>query len=279
MSRPKKLTNIAVEEVSIVDEPATRRQFMFWKAADAAASSAFEKKFKSLRVEFESDGTAEGSSLSINGKAIADMESFTLSAAPGGESVNLYCVYTQGAAESADGFKPSHTYALYKALNEEAANVSVAKAANHIDPDDISTVQAYMDELPPQLRRSVENLIGAAQASPGEPVAKEEGATVPEQVTQDGVVPPAPTVDLTEVTSKLDKLVEAMGAVAGKVTALETTDKQRQAAADQAAKEAAQHEAAVAAGDEVKFETEDDALAAIAAEANEDAVKEADEAP
>ena len=38
-------------------------------------------------------------------------------------------------------------------------------------------------------------------------------------------------------------------------------------------------EAAVAAGDEVKFETEDDALAAIAAEANEDAVKEADEAP
>ena len=280
MPRPKKLTDIDVEEVSIVDEPATGRPFMFWKAANGKSGSAFEKKFKQLAVAFESGGTVEGSSLTINGKAIGDLQAFTLSAAPMGEAMNLYCAYTQGGENTSGDFTPSHTYTLSKALGDAPVDTSTAKVAKRVNKDDISTVQAYLTELPPQLRRSVENLIGAAQASEGEPIVKEEATTVPEQTTQDGVVKPAlaPAVDLTEVTGMLGKLTEAVGTMAEKVNALETADKQRQEAIAQAAKETAQHADAVAAGDEVEFESEDDALAAIAAEANEEAVKDADDA-
>jgi len=365
MAKPKKLTNIVVKEISLVDEPATRREFMFWKSAGDEAESAFEKKFKSLRVEFDSDGTTEGSSLSINGKDIGELITFTLSAAPCGEAMSLYCTYTRGEeGESRDGFSPSHTYLLSKALGMEEdeqpmekavwttayvndlpdsaflyvepggkkdadgrtvprslrhfpvkdaggkvdlphlrnaiaripqskipagkksalqararrmLEAARAKVSKGIDPDDIDTLLAYEDELPPTLRRSMKNVIGAVQEM-GEPIEKEEEETVLEPETPDGNGQPAPTVDLSGVAGKLDEVLGAVGAVAERVTAIETADRQRQEATEQAAKEAAEHEAAVEAGDEVKFDSEEDALAVIAAEANEEAVKEAEEA-
>ncbi|HUX01420.1 MAG TPA: hypothetical protein VMY35_10625 [Phycisphaerae bacterium] len=273
--KPTKLKNISVDEVSIVDEPATRRRFMFWKSADGGQDSAFEKQFKSLDVAFKSDGTAGGSSLEINGKAISELDSITLSAAPVGESMSIYCAYTQGAkGQTAGGFRPTYTYTLSKA--DHAVPAGTAPLSKRLDPEDVNTVQAYINELPPRLRRSVENLVGAVQ-SLDEPIAKEEeGVTVPEPKTQDGEVPPAPpAVDLTGVTEKLDKLTEAMGAIAEKVTAIETADKDRQAAIEQAAKDAAEHAAAVGTGEEIEFESEDEANAAVAAEAHKEAVEEA----
>ena len=277
--KPTKLKNISVDEVSIVDEPATGRPFMFWKSAGDTPESAFEKKFKSLKVEFNSDGTTEGSLLKINGKDIGELRGLTLSAGPMGDTMSLYCSYTQGSeGDPKGGFEPSHTYTLSKA---DAGGVAKGESlSKQVDPDDISTLQAYMGELPPQLRRSMENLIGAVQ-SQGEPIEKEEEKTVPETKTQDGQEPQAVPVDLTGVTEKLDKLTEAVGAVAEKVTVLDTAETQRREAAEQAAKAAEQavkeadgHEAAVEAGDEVVFDSEDDAIAAAA---NDEAIKDAEE--
>ena len=284
MAKSRKLKNIEVKEVSLVDDPATRRDFMFWKSADGPPDSPLtdlEKKFTSLRIAFESDGSEEGTALTINGSRISELSSFTLSAAPmGGGSMNLYCNYTQGArGERSDGFKPTYTYTLAKALGMAPVAGPISK---RLEPGDIENVMLYVNELPPQLRKSVENLIGAVQDL-GEPIEKEEEQTVPDSANQDGKkvetpVAAAAQVDLSGVMDALGKITGAVSTLTEKVGAMEAADKAAKDAAAATAAEAAGHDAAVTAGDEVKFESEDDALAAIAAEASQEAVEEAEAA-
>lgn len=108
------LSKIDVSEVSLVDRPANNLPFLFWKSGDGE-SSVFEKQFKSLDVGFKTDGSGEGSSLAINGKIINELQSFTLSVSPMGDSIGLYCSYTQGAKnQTVDGFRPTYTYSLSK---------------------------------------------------------------------------------------------------------------------------------------------------------------------
>jgi len=324
LPKSRKLKNIEVKEVSLVDDPATRRDFMFWKSADGPPDSPLtdlEKKFTSLRIAFESDGSGEGTALTINGSRISELSSFTLSAAPmGGGSMNLYCNYTQGArGERSDGFKPTYTYTLAKALGvvaemekvirhegdkwvlytsdgkkklgmfdteEEALAqeraIHARQASKRLEPGDLENVQAYLNDLPPQLRKSVENMVGAVQEM-GEPIEKEEEQTVPDPTNQDGKKMEAPVaaaaqVDLSGVMDALGKITGAVGTLTEKVGAMEAADKAAKDAAAATAAEAAGHDAAVTAGDEVKFESEDDALAAIAAEASQEAVDEAEAA-
>ncbi len=294
---------------------------MFFKSeGDPAADPPIdlEKQFKSLRVAFESDGTAEGTKLQVNGQAVGEMAGFTLSASPLGDRMNLYCSYTQGArGDSSDGFKPVYTYTLAKSLGvgEDGPDVDIEKVLRHeggkwvlytrdgkkklgtfdtkdealaqeraiyankhkrLDPGDLENVQAYMGDLPPQLRRSVENLIGAVQVM-DEPIEKEEGQTVPDPTNQDGVVKPAAAgVDLSGVMDALKQVTGVVASLNDKVSAMEAADKARRDAVDRATADAAAHEAAVAAGEEVKFDSEDDALATIAAEANQEAIAEAE---
>ena len=109
------LSKIDVTEVSLVDRPANNLPFLFWKNGDEDSGSAFEKAFKSLDVSFKTDGSVDGSSLAINGKTISELQSVTLSASPMGDSMSLYCSYTQGAKNSTvDGFRPTYTYSLSK---------------------------------------------------------------------------------------------------------------------------------------------------------------------
>jgi len=108
------LSKIDVTEVSLVDRPANQTSFLFWKSGEGE-QSAFEKQFKSLKVEFETDGSGEGSSLAINGKTITALQGFTLSASPMGDNMGIYCSYTQGAKNATvDGFVPTYTYSLSK---------------------------------------------------------------------------------------------------------------------------------------------------------------------
>jgi len=112
MSQPKqRLFNIKPDEVSFVKKPATGRPFLLCKADGTK-----------LAVQFESDGTVEGTSIVINGEKLKDASSFYLSydsliTCSGSTGPNLNCSYSK-VVEIEDGFQRTESYVLARTKGE-----------------------------------------------------------------------------------------------------------------------------------------------------------------
>ena len=282
MARSRKLKNIRVEEVSLVDKPANQRPFMFVKSDstltdDDPTPTDIEKKFKDMDLSIKSDGTVNGTTIKLNGREIADVRGFMLSLMPVGEEMSIYSEYTvERKGQTTDGFQATATYRLSKADDDPEA------IAKKVDNGDITNIEAYLEDLPTSVRQSVQNLIGAVQK---EAPTKTEEQTMPEiqdgktqeQQTKETPKPEAPVVDTKAIASAVvAQLTEAGVSADGiKNAVLEQIAADRKAANDAAAEEAKAHADAVAAGDEVEFASEEEMLAALAAEANQEALDEA----
>jgi hypothetical protein len=87
-------------------------------APDEAEPTGGEKQFKSLSVAFDTDGTFAGTTLTVNGKTVTELQQFGLQCSKvGKDTIGLFCSYTQGSktGDTGDGFKPTYTYSLSKA--------------------------------------------------------------------------------------------------------------------------------------------------------------------
>lgn len=103
------LLKIQIEEVSVVDAPANQRKFLFFKSDLKKAAADFS---------VQSDGTTEGTSITVNGKTLEDLKSFQFSYYKPDADEEMYfdpvsLSFTLTTANE-NGFKTSETYELAK---------------------------------------------------------------------------------------------------------------------------------------------------------------------
>jgi len=112
MAKVKNLKDIKINEVSMVDLPANKLPFLFFKQKDGNRVASISKK--KLNIEIESDGTTKGTTVSIDGKSLGKLRDFSFSfwsTAKGGEPVS--CSYSK-VVEDEGGFKRTETFYLTK---------------------------------------------------------------------------------------------------------------------------------------------------------------------
>ena len=118
MAKNKKvrvLTDLDLEEVSLVGKAANQRKFLFVK--DAGGDVAFQvSKEKKLKIEVDSDGTANGTTVKINDEDLGKLTAFNFDlwkSLDSKDKVNIHCSYTK-VVESEGGFERSETFRLSK---------------------------------------------------------------------------------------------------------------------------------------------------------------------
>lgn len=118
------LLRINVKEVSVVDAPANKRKFLFFKGDLKKADANFS---------VECDGTLEGTKIIVNGKELEDLKSFYFSFYQPDADEELYIdpvslMYTI-ISDAENGFQTSQTYNLAKA---EGKRMDLGKLAAFI---------------------------------------------------------------------------------------------------------------------------------------------------
>ena len=291
MAKSRKLRNIRVAEVSLVDHPANLRPFMFIKSDSANSDpTGIEKQFKSLDLAVKSDGTAAGTTVTLNGRDIADLRGFMLSLSPIGEDMSIYAEYSvANRGKTGDGFDGYATYRLSKCfdiqcgptLNGEESSGSLTNPIGKGSGSgltDIENVEAYLEDLPANLRQSVQNIIGAvrtAEATTKESVMPNEDG---KETVKETPVAVAPVIDVNQIASAVVAQLKEAGVSAEgiKAAVLGQIAADRKVADDAAAVETKAHADKVLAGEELEFISEDEMLAALAAEANQMALDDAE---
>jgi hypothetical protein len=131
----RRLKNLRVDEVSFVDRPANLRPFLFWKRLEPVPDGQISKAADiKLSVSFESDGTADGTKVEVNGEELADLTDLNLSYWPlaakaldvqaaGGPTpsfppIAVSCSYAIAGKPDRAGFKQTQRFELRKNLVE-----------------------------------------------------------------------------------------------------------------------------------------------------------------
>lgn len=139
--RRRRLRGVKIDEVSWVDQAASRREFLFVKRDPAAVD--LDKKAVNLSVEFSTKGTPDTTSLKVNGLAVGSPQNLALYFSPLGEdNISVACEYTVRAKNEANGgFKSTRTYRLAK--NVEGPPDGGAPA----DQEDLERIRVVCPEL------------------------------------------------------------------------------------------------------------------------------------
>jgi len=165
----RKLTDIELQEVSLVDKAANKKKFLFFKQEDESAKHGSKKLKKKINIVIDSDGTIGGTKISVNGDELEDLKDFNFSFWSGVDSSNpVSCSYSK-SVETEDGFSRSETFYLSKGdlqMNEnikkqlenyfgENKDVDFEKAE-----DDsaiikaLETVNEYQGDFPDDLKKA-----------------------------------------------------------------------------------------------------------------------------
>lgn len=214
----RKLKDIELQEVSLVDKAANKKKFLFTK-----------QKKKEISVTIESDGTAAGSKVTINGDELGKLRDFNFSFYRGdlsGSTVTpVSCSYSK-IVESEDGFSRSETFYLSKGdftMDKELmkslkkyfgddAEVDFEKAGKPGDENiellqkALGTILEYKNEFPADLSEAVGNLMlaGCAKTVHVEKKKEEE---------EDETIEKAGAKFSKEVLAKLRSIVAAAKAL------------------------------------------------------------------
>lgn len=105
----RRLSDIDLEEVSLVDTPAVKRKFLIVKKRDK------------MEIAIQSDGTIKGTKIIVNGQELKDIADFNFSfytpREMGEPDKGVSCSYSK-ITESEDGFQHSDTFYLIKSGKE-----------------------------------------------------------------------------------------------------------------------------------------------------------------
>lgn len=140
-SRHGKLRDITIKEISLVDLPANKLPFLFFKCDGDPEPVNKQNK---IEISIVSDGTVGGTSVSVNGKKLGKLKSFDFSLYGGDPKQSIYASYTKAASDS-DGFNRTETYYLNKGDNlmKEQA---VKALKSYLGVDDIDSEKRVSEE-------------------------------------------------------------------------------------------------------------------------------------
>lgn len=143
MAKPKhgKLKDIMINEVSLVDLPANKSPFLFFKR-DGAEQSQFVKAKKKITIEIESNGLVGGTKVKVNGDDLGKLRSFDFSFYGDDPKQTIHASYSK-VTESVDGFSRTETYYLTKGkpMKEE----TLKALQKYLGKDDID-IEKKIDE-------------------------------------------------------------------------------------------------------------------------------------
>lgn len=119
-----KLKDIKIHEISLVDLPANKLPFLFFKR-EGAKESQFVKAKKKVTIAIESNGLVGGTKVSVNGEDLGKLRNFDFSFYGDDPKQSIHASYSK-VTESEDGFNRTDTYYLSK--GEIAMNKKTLKA-------------------------------------------------------------------------------------------------------------------------------------------------------
>lgn len=112
MQKRGKLKDIKVKEISLVDLPANKLPFLFFKQ-EGVQKSQFVKAKKKITIGIESNGTVGGTKITVNGEDLGKLRSFDFSFYGEDPKQSIHASYSK-VVESEDGFSCAETYYLSK---------------------------------------------------------------------------------------------------------------------------------------------------------------------
>lgn len=195
MEAKKRLTDMQIEELSVVKSPANKQRFLLFKGKGQDRSEHFVKLDEPLTVTIESDGTEKGTKIIVNGIKLKKIDSFSLYYSKPGEGAIegpvVACSYSRNV-ESDGGFKGTENYWLTKSegenvmfedslkkLSGDEAYEFVAKEISEDKNDEIQkaldTISEYQEDFTDELKKSV--LTIAEYAASAIPVEKQADKT------------------------------------------------------------------------------------------------------
>lgn len=187
----RELKNIKLGEVSLVDKAANKRKFLFFKAEGTSDKDALSVEKKKITIGIESDGTAGGTTVTIDGEKVDSLRSFDFGFWQDGDAKSrVSCSYSK-TVESEGGFQRTETYYLTKGDYQMDKKIqellkmyfgddsgAIEKAA--VKAEDIEkvlkTIEVYKKDFPDDLEKAVAVLARSAiwslDVTANEPVEK-----------------------------------------------------------------------------------------------------------
>lgn len=202
----RRLKNIKTKELSFVDKAANKRTFLFFKSRDgtpAKGSDVMKKLDKKIVIEIESDGTTDGTKISVNKSELKKLRSFSFSFYETGD-FPVSCMYSK-AVDSKDGFDRTETFYLTKGtkmhedivkllkdyFGEEFKEEDIVKAEAQSDTavdvikPALTTLNQYKEDFPEDLKKALGSLAVAASQSCCHPVQKSDESDNKSKKTDD----------------------------------------------------------------------------------------------
>lgn len=189
----RKLKDIEIEEVSLVDKAANKKKFLFYKQEDKLT----KKLKKNVNIVIESDGTVGGTKIVVNKEGIEKLSSFNFSFWSDSSATSpVSCSYTK-FVEDQDGFSRSETFYLSK--GDSKMNVDIKKQLEDyfgkdseidfekVETDEVvikalETVNEYKEDFPDDLKKAVGIIAVAKQNG----ITKKEKEEVKEEIEKSG---------------------------------------------------------------------------------------------
>lgn len=258
--RCRSLSDIRIHEVSLVDRPANKIPFLFFKSEDSPKEEdGSVNKQKKIKITIESDGSVGGTTISINGKKVDGLKSFDFGFwSDNDPKQKIRASYTK-VTSGQDGFNRTENYYLSKGehvMNEQtlkalhtflgANNVDFKKGSNEEDITKAVELinEHYKADLPEEFAKAIGTIATTAVGSfadTSEPesdsVSKSDENSEEVQALAKQVKALSDTLDkLTkkdEEKSELTKVIEALAEVSKRLTDLEKGGATRQSLSDQ----------------------------------------------
>jgi len=191
--KARELTDLDIQEVSLVDKAANNKKFLFFKAAgeDKPAGSKSKKLKKKINMVIDTDGTIGGTKISVNKEELKNLRDFSMYYYGDGDDSRAVSISYSKFVEGDDGFSRSETFYLSKGDSKMKVNKDIEKALQDYFGEDITidfekvaevgeitkalgTINEYRGDFPDDLRGAVRLIAKqAVQFVPG--TVAEEG--------------------------------------------------------------------------------------------------------
>lgn len=142
MPKHGKLKDIKIQEISLVDLPANKTPFLFFKR-DGGSSTQAEKAKKKINVSIDSDGTVGGTAISVNGDKLKNLKSFDFGFYGDDPKSSIHASYSV-VAGTEDGFSRTENYYL-------------SKGEKNMDKKTLKALQTYLGTEDIDFEKKVDN--------------------------------------------------------------------------------------------------------------------------
>lgn len=120
------MKDIKIKEVSLVDLPANKLSFLFFKRDGDQPGESLDKA-KKIKIAIESNGTAKGTIVTINGDKMENLRDFNFSFYGIEKDSPVSCSYSK-VVEAEDGFKRTESFYLSKGKVMDEKTLKVLQA-------------------------------------------------------------------------------------------------------------------------------------------------------